>query len=110
MELMERKRCLDNSISPQLQEEFDLTVQLADQLLNYVSATVYIDIEHESLTTPPGVLLQLNGIQYSFTDRFYFQVLNSFCCSCYNYPLHMEGFNLQEPLWLIVCSSIAGYI
>lgn len=56
-------------LAPAPGEQFDLTVQLADQLLNYVSATIYVEVEHASVTTPPGVLLQLNGIQYSFNDR-----------------------------------------
>ena len=56
-------------LSPAPGEQFDLTVQLADQLLNYVSATIYVEVEHASVTTPPGVLIQLNGIQYAFTDR-----------------------------------------
>ena len=57
-------------LSPAPGEQFDLTVQLADQLLNYVSATIYVEVEHESVTTPPDVLIQLNGIQYSYTDRY----------------------------------------
>ena len=57
-------------LSPAPGEQFDLTVQLADQLLNFVSATIYVEVEHESVTTPPGVLIQLNGIQYSYTDRY----------------------------------------
>lgn len=56
-------------LAPAPGEQFDLTVQLADQLLNYVSATIYVEVEHASVTTPPGVLIQLNGIQYSFNDR-----------------------------------------
>lgn len=56
-------------LAPAPGEQFDLTVQLADQLLNYVSATIYVEVEHAGVTTPPGVLIQLNGIQYSFTDR-----------------------------------------
>jgi hypothetical protein len=59
-------------LSPAPGEQFDLTVQLADQLLNYVSATIYVEVEHESVTTPPDVLIQLNGIQYSYTDRVFF--------------------------------------
>ena len=56
-------------LAPAPGEQFDLTVQLADQLLNYVSSTIYVEVEHAGVTTPPGVLIQLNGIQYSFTDR-----------------------------------------
>ena len=56
-------------LAPAPGEQFDLTVQLADQLLNYVSTSIYMEVEHASVTTPPGVLLQLNGIQYSFNDR-----------------------------------------
>ena len=57
-------------LSPAPGEEFDLTVQLGDQLLNYVSSTVYMEVEHTSSTVPPGVLIQLNEIQYSFNDRY----------------------------------------
>ena len=58
-------------LAPAPGEQFDLTVQLADQLLNYISATIYIELEYnDDLSTPPGVLIQLNGIQYSFTDRY----------------------------------------
>lgn len=56
-------------LAPAPGEQFDLTVQLADQLLNYISATIYVEVEYSNVTAPPGVLLQLNGIQYAFTDR-----------------------------------------
>ena len=59
----------DLHLVPAPGEQFDLTVQLADQLLNYVSSTIYLEVEHASVTTPPGVLIQLNGIQYPFNDR-----------------------------------------
>lgn len=66
-------------LSPAPGEQFDLTVQLADQLLNYVSATIYVEVEHEGVTTPPGVLLQLNGIQYAYTDRYNYVLQNTVC-------------------------------
>ena len=71
-----QRQCTENEtvpgelfLSPAPGEEFDLTVQLADQLLNYVSTTIYVDIEHDGILSPPGVLIQFNGIQYSFNDR-----------------------------------------
>ena len=57
------------TLSPAPGEEFDLTIQLADQLLNYISGSVYLEVDHEP-EVPPGVLLQLNGIQYAYTDRY----------------------------------------
>lgn len=54
-------------LSPAPGEEFDITIQLADQLLNYVSSTIFLDVVHEAET--PAVLLQLNGIQYAYSDR-----------------------------------------
>lgn len=57
------------TLSPAPGEEFDLTIQLADQLLNYISGTVYLEVDHEP-ELPPGVLLQLNGIQYAYIDRY----------------------------------------
>lgn len=46
-----------------------MTIQLADQLLNYVSSTIFLDVLHE-VDSSPGVLLQLNGIQYAYNDRY----------------------------------------
>ena len=56
-------------LSPAPGEEFDMTIQLADQLLNYVSSTIFLDVLHE-VDSSPGVLLQLNGIQYAYNDRY----------------------------------------
>ena len=56
-------------LSPAPGEEFDLTIQLVDLLLGYVTSTVYLEVEHE-VNEPPGVLIQLNGIQYSYSDRY----------------------------------------
>ena len=56
-------------LAPAPGEQFDLTVQLADQLLTYISSTIYVEVEHVDGESPPGVLIQLNGIQYAFTDR-----------------------------------------
>ena len=55
-------------LSPAPGEQFDLTIQLADQLLGYVTSTIYLEVEHE-VGEPPGVLIQLNGIQYAYDDR-----------------------------------------
>lgn len=83
-------------LSPAPGEKFDLTIQLSDQLLNYVTQTVYIEvcivehlnvaayyhstlllfkIDHDPLK-PPGVLIQLHGIQYAYTDRYPYHTLN----------------------------------
>ena len=51
-------------LSPAPGEQFDLTVQLADQLLNFVSDTVYVTVEE-----PPGALIQLNGLQFGISER-----------------------------------------
>ena len=56
-------------LSPAPGEQFDLTIQLADQLLSYVASTIYLEVEHE-VDEPPGVLIQLNGIQYAYNDRY----------------------------------------
>ena len=71
-----REQCVEANpgniyLSPAPGEEFDLTVQLADQFQNYISTTVYMEIEYDQ-EQPPGVLIQLNGLQYSFNDRVYF--------------------------------------
>ena len=58
-------------LSPAPGEQFDLTIQLSDQFQNYISNTIYMELEHD-LDQPPGVLIQLNGLQYSFIDRVYF--------------------------------------
>ena len=58
-------------LSPAPGEQFDLTIQLADQFLNYISSTIYMELEYE-LDQPPGVLIQLNGLQYTYIDRVYF--------------------------------------
>lgn len=65
-------------LSPAPGEMFDITVQLSDQLLNYITGTIYIEIDHEP-AQPPPVLIQLNGIQYSYTDRYYSIYSNSQC-------------------------------
>ena len=56
-------------LSPAPGEQFDLTIQLADQLLSYVASTIYLEVEHE-VDEPLGVLIQLNGIQYAYNDRY----------------------------------------
>ena len=58
-------------LSPAPGEQFDLTIQLADQFLNYISSTIYMELDYE-LDQPPGVLIQLNGLQYAYIDRVYF--------------------------------------
>ena len=58
-------------LSPAPGEQFDLTIQLADQFLNYISSTIYMELDYE-FDQPPGVLIQLNGLQYSYIDRVYF--------------------------------------
>ena len=56
------------TLSPAPGEKFDLTVQLADQLLNYITATIFLEIDHEPGVSP-GALIQLNGIQWAYNDR-----------------------------------------
>ena len=58
-------------LSPAPGEQFDLTIQLADQFQNYISNTIYMELEHD-FDMSPGVLIQLNGLQYSYIDRVYF--------------------------------------
>ena len=55
-------------LSPAPGEQFDLTIQLADQLLSYVSSIIYLEVLHD-FESPPGVLIQLNGIQFAYNDR-----------------------------------------
>ena len=59
----------DLTLSPSPGEQFDLTVQLADQILNFITGTVYLQLEYQ-LGVSPGVLLQLNGIQFAYTERY----------------------------------------
>lgn len=58
-------------LSPAPGEQFDLTIQLADQFQNYISTTVYMELQYD-LDQPPGVLIQLNGLQYAYNERVYF--------------------------------------
>ncbi len=53
-------------LSPAPGEEFDLTVQMGDQLLNYVFDRVYFVVENDSF---PGVLIHFNGLQYGIGER-----------------------------------------
>jgi hypothetical protein len=53
-------------LSPAPGEQFDLTIQLGDQLLNYVFDTIYFVVENNSY---PGVLVQFNGLQYGIGER-----------------------------------------
>ncbi len=56
-------------LSPAPGEKFDLTIQLADQLLNLItSSTVFLEVDHR-LGQSPGALIQLNGIQWAYNDR-----------------------------------------
>ena len=55
-------------LSPAPGEQFDLTVQLADQLLNYVYDTVYLDVDPGD-SGVPGALLQFNGLQFGIRER-----------------------------------------
>ncbi len=80
-----RSKCSETNpsnlvLSPAPGEEFDMTIQLADQLLNYVSATIFLDVLHD-VDSSPGVLLQLNGIQYAYNDRC--QDLNNYSLNFY---------------------------
>lgn len=56
------------TLSPAPGEEFDLTIQLADELLNYNVETVYLEIDHMPGMSP-GVLIQINGIQWAYNER-----------------------------------------
>ena len=60
-------------LSPAPGEEFDLTVQLANQLLNFAYDTVYLVVETPpdgpTPSPAPGALLQFNGLQYGIGDR-----------------------------------------
>jgi predicted outer membrane repeat protein len=72
----ERSQCIEQVpsnliLSPSPGEAFGLTIQLADQLLNFITGTVFIQVNSNGVE-PPGVLLQLNGLQYAYTDRIYF--------------------------------------
>ena len=56
-------------LSPAPGEKFDLTIQLADQLLNLIaSSTVFLEVDHQQGQSP-GALIQLNGIQWAYNDR-----------------------------------------
>lgn len=55
-------------LSPAPGEQFDLSIQLADQLLNYVSDTVYMLVEGKN-GGEVETLMQLNGLQYGIGDR-----------------------------------------
>ncbi len=55
-------------LSPAPGEQFDLTVQLADQLLNFVFDTVYLEVDPGE-SGVPGALLQFNGLQFGIRER-----------------------------------------
>ena len=54
-------------LSPAPGEQFDLTVQLADHLLNYVYYNLYLSVTYVPGT--PSALIQYNGLQYGIEDR-----------------------------------------
>ena len=56
-------------LSPAPGEQFDLSVQLADQLLNYVFATVFMQVEGRE-EREVEALMQLNGLQYGIGDGY----------------------------------------
>ena len=56
-------------LSPAPGEQFDLTVQLADQILNYVFDTVFVLVDFSFTDAVPGALLQFNGLQFGVGDR-----------------------------------------
>lgn len=56
-------------LSPAPGEQFDLSIQLADQLLNFVSDTVYMLVEGRR-EGEAEALMQLNGLQYGIGDRY----------------------------------------
>ena len=87
---------------------FDITVQLSDQLLNYITGTIYIEIDHEP-AQPPPVLIQLNGIQYSYTDRYVlFIVTHNAIYS--NTIIMLFMVTLQEQNLIIIINYFLGYI
>lgn len=91
------------TLSPAPGEEFDLTIQLADQLLNFISGTVYLEVDHEP-EVPPGVLLQLNGIQYAYTDRY--PLCLSVCLLSFYLPVCMYFFHFPNLLQFLIHLSI----
>lgn len=56
-------------LSPAPGEQFDLSVQLADQLLNYVYGTIFMVVEGRE-GGEVEALVQLNGLQYGIKDRY----------------------------------------
>ena len=70
----DRKQCPEPNpgnlvISPAPGEQFDISILLADQLLNYVSATIYVKLEGIGGGFV-SALLQLNGLQFGVGDRY----------------------------------------
>ncbi len=53
-------------LSPAPGEQFDLKIELSDQLLNYAYDTVQVAVASDSNYE---VLLQFNGLQYGIGDR-----------------------------------------
>ena len=71
---LERAQCPESDpgnliLSPAPGEQFDLTIQLADQLLNYVFDTIFVEMDFNFTGSPPGALVQFNGLQYGIGDR-----------------------------------------
>ena len=69
----DRKMCPEPNpgnlvLSPAPGEQFDISILLADQLLNYVSATVYMSLEGIGGGFV-SALLQLSGLQFAAEDR-----------------------------------------
>jgi hypothetical protein len=55
-------------LSPAPGEQFDITIQVLDQMLNLAGSTASLKVSADK----PGVLLQANGLQYGSTDILYF--------------------------------------
>lgn len=56
-------------LSPSPGEEFDVSILLADQLLNYISDTVYMQVTELDNVHQIEALIQLNGLQYGVGER-----------------------------------------
>jgi len=69
----ERQQCPEPDpgnlvLSPAPGEQFDISILLADQLLNYVSETIFMQVEGMGGSTV-AALLQLNGLQFGVSER-----------------------------------------
>ena len=60
-------------LSPAPGEQFDISILLADQLLNYVSDTVFMQVEGKDDSSSVEALLQLNGLQFGVRERLAFK-------------------------------------